>query len=100
RCRPANHMTPEALNAIATISVATAIRAVSFGCVQRARFRCHALANPLEIVPMFLPFLLVVLRDVAEIVAFGMIESALVFVRFEVPGIPHFGDINLRSRLL
>lgn len=40
---------------------------------------------------MFLPFLLVVLRNVAEIVALRMIEGAFVLLGLEDLRIPHYG---------
>ena len=61
RCGPADDVTPEPFKAIAVVAKWAAVRAVGLGGVQRPRLRGDTLANPLEIVPVFLALSLVVL---------------------------------------
>ena len=86
RRRAANDVPPPSLQAITVIPEASAIRTVGLHRVERTRLAGNSRSDPLEIVPVFLTFLLVVLRDIAEVVALRVIKGTLVLVGLEVPG--------------
>ncbi len=95
----ADDMTPESFQAVAVVAITAGVGAVGLDRVERSGLTCDMGSHPLEIIPMFLAPLLVVLRDVREVIPLGMVQRPLVLVGFEVPGIPHFGDADFLARL-
>lgn len=87
-------MPPEAFEAVVVVAESTAVSTVGLGGIHRAGVFRDVFLDPEKVVPVNLAFLLIVLGDVDEGVAFGVVESALVAVGTEIPVVPHLGDVD------
>ena len=98
-------VSPEALDGVVVVvAELVPVSTVRLDGVDRARRSRQMLAHPGGVRPVLLAFVVVVLRDVNEIVELRMVERAAVFFGFDVPLVPHLGngdsDAGLAGALL
>ena len=99
RRQPAEGIAPETLLRIAGGAVAPGVRAVDFHAVHRADVARsdQTAANLLWVVPVFVRWAVVVLRNIDETVQFRVVERRGVLAIEEVVRVPHLGTLHQRA---